>query len=153
LLEWLMSARKQTAGFALLGADALHNFGDGMAIAAAFLDSIRLGVITSLAVIVHEVPEEVADYAVLRRFGFAKRTALMRLGAVELTAGLGAGATLVGSSLTGANDIVLAIAAGTFIYIALVDLLPDVLRERSRRARLAALTGLVLGVVVVAVVP
>jgi len=59
--------------YALVGSDALHNFGDGIAIAAAFLSSTRLGVITSVAVIVHEVPQEVADYAILRaaKLGFS----------------------------------------------------------------------------------
>lgn len=123
---------------ALLGSDALHNFGDGMAIAAAFLVSPSLGLYTSIAVILHELPEELADYALLRGSGMSRRAALASLAIVQLTAGLGAAASLVASHwLAGARGLVLALAAGMFLYIALVDLFPAVVRARRTSAWLA----------------
>lgn len=135
--------------YALLGSDAIHNFGDGMAIAAAFVASPRLGIVTTIAVLVHEVPQEVADYAILRAAHLGKRRSLLALVLVQLTAGLGAVLALVGARIEGINGIVLAVAAGTFIYIACVELLPDVLRRGPRRDRVAAIAALAAGVVVV----
>ncbi len=130
---------------ALLGSDALHNFGDGMAIAAAFLVSPHLGLYTSLAVILHELPEELADYALLRGAGMSRRGALVSLTAVQLTAGLGAATSLAASRwLAGARGLVLALAAGMFLYIALVNLLPAVIRARSRSAWVAFAVGAVV---------
>ena len=137
--------------YALLASDAVHNFGDGIAIAAAFTSSVRLGVITALAVIVHEVPEEIADYAVLRASRISKRRALWALLLVQMTAALGAWATLLGASLVHRQGVLLALAAGTFLYIALVELMPDVLRRGPLRDRLAAVAGLAFGVAVIAV--
>jgi len=144
--------RERLVPYALLGSDAVHNFSDGMAIAAAFLVSPRLGAVTSFAVIIHELPEELADYAVLRAAGLAKWWSLVALALVQLTAGLGAAATLLGLHAGGpATGLVLALATGTFVWIALVDLAPAVIRGQSARARLAALAGCVVGVAVIAV--
>ena len=134
-----------SVAFALLGSDAVHNFGDGVAIAAAFLHSTHLGVITSVAVLVHELPEELADYAILRESQIAKARSLLWLALVQLTAGLGAAVTLLGATLGNGHAIVLAIAGGTFIYIALVELMPDILRTGSKRERIVALASLVAG--------
>jgi zinc and cadmium transporter len=126
---------------ALLGSDALHNIGDGMAIAAAFLVSGRLGVFTSAAVLVHELPEEIADYALLRAAGMTKRTALAGLAVVQLTAGIGAVGTLAAASLLArANGPILAVASGLFVYISAFDLVPELVRART-------LSGLVAGVI------
>lgn len=154
-LECMVGARhhhedKAPIAYALLASDAFHNIGDGIAIAGAFMISVHLGVITSLAVIVHEVPEEVADYAVLRASRMSKPRALVWLGAVQMTALVGAYATLLGASLLPGQGVVLALAAGTFVYIAMVDLMPDVLRSGPMRDRLAALVGLGVGVAVIA---
>lgn len=127
---------------ALLGSDALHNLGDGIAIAAAFLVGPRLGAITAAAVIVHELPEEIADYALVRASGMTKRSALAALAGVQLTAGIGAAGALFASAVVArAEGIVLAIAGGMFLYIAVVDLLPVAWRARSWSAAVAALTG------------
>ncbi len=148
--EWLFERHAETdvTPYALLGSDALHNFGDGLAIAAAFLVSPRLGAITSLAVIVHELPEELADYAVLRARAVSKRRSLIALTLVQLTAGLGAAATLLGSAVRDSIGVLLAIAAGTFLYIAIVELLPDVLRS----GRLRAIIAIAVGVATIALV-
>lgn len=133
---------------ALLGSDALHNLGDGMAIAAAFVVAPRFGVLTAAAVLVHELPEEIADYALLRGGGMPKRTALAALGAVQLTAGIGAAGTLLASSLLArAEGIVLGVASGMFVYIAAFDLLPELGRARTRSGFIAALAGAAISLV------
>jgi zinc and cadmium transporter len=142
---------KHSVSYALLGSDAVHNFGDGIAIAAAFLTSTHLGIITSLAVLLHELPEELADYAILREQKMPKGRSLWWLALVQMTAGLGAALTLLGASLGSGHAIVLAIAGGTFIYIAVFELLPDVLRGSTTRDRLIALAGLVAGAALIAV--
>ncbi|MBZ4418080.1 ZIP family metal transporter [Myxococcus sp. RHSTA-1-4] len=132
---------------ALLGSDALHNIGDGAAVAAAFLVSPQAGIATSLAVIAHELPQEVGDYALLRASGWSRRRALLALAGVQLTAAVGAAGMLLGSRLLPPLEgIVLAIAAGTFFYIGAVDLLPE-LRHGSPSESRQRVTGLVLGVV------
>jgi zinc and cadmium transporter len=140
--------RRAALPYALLGSDAIHNFGDGMAIAAAFLVSHRLGAIAALAVIIHEVPEEIADYAVLRASGLRRGRALFWLAAVQLTAGLGALVTVLGASVLGIQGPALALGAGTFLYIGLVDLLPEIVRASPDRR--AALGWLGVGLVVMA---
>jgi zinc and cadmium transporter len=137
----------------LLGSDALHNIGDGAAIAAAFLVSPRLGVVTALAVIAHEVPEEIGDYALLRAAGMARGRALLAMAGVQLTAGLGALITvLAASAWAQAAGYVLGLASGTFLYIGATDLLPEVLHERGREtASRQAVLGFGAGVVVAVV--
>jgi zinc and cadmium transporter len=160
LAEWSLSVHVHRRGgtpapvppHTLLASDALHNIADGVAIATAFLLSVPLGVVTSLAVIVHEVPEEVGDYVLLREAGISKRSALVALAGVQATAAIGAFGTLVAASQTRQlAGIALSIAAGTFLFIAATDLLPEVLRSQvGRRDRLEAVTGFVLGAAAIA---
>ncbi len=149
-VERLASTKRgPVAPVALLASDALHNVGDGMAIAAAFLVSVHLGVVTSFAVIVHEVPEEIADYALLRAGGVGRRSSLLALGAVQLTAGLGAVGTVVAASqIARGAGAILAFAGGSFVYIAAFDLVPELVRLRARSAIFAGVIGAiaVLGV-------
>jgi len=160
LVEWSLSGHDHHRGgspgsipaVTLLGSDALHNIGDGVAIAASFLVSISLGLVTSLAVIVHEVPEELGDYVLLRAAGMTKRKALLALTGVQATAALGALGILVAASqaeqLIGVS---LSIAAGTFLFIGATDLLPDVLRrDLAGRERSDGVIGFVAGSIVVA---
>jgi zinc and cadmium transporter len=135
----------------LLGSDALHNLADGIAVASTFLRSIELGAITSIAVIVHEVPEEIADYALLRAAGLAKPRALLALGGVQLTAAIGAaGAIVAASATTHVAGVALSISAGTFCYLAAADLLPEVVRvARARHAWPTAIAAFGLGVATV----
>jgi zinc and cadmium transporter len=135
----------RVAPVALLASDGLHNVGDGMAIAAAFLVSTHLGVVTSIAVILHEVPEEIADYALLRASGATKRAALIALAAVQLTSGLGAAGTLLASAaIAHSAGALLALAGGTFVYIGAIDLLPELVRQRARAPFFAFALGAVI---------
>ncbi|RKH36879.1 ZIP family metal transporter [Corallococcus sicarius] len=131
---------------ALLASDALHNVGDGAAVAAAFLVSPNAGFATALAVIVHELPQEVGDYALLRAAGWSRARSLVALGGVQLTAMVGAAAVLLGTRhLPSLQGTVLAIAAGSFLYIGAVDLLPELRRGPDSRQRVGGfLCGLLL---------
>ena len=153
-LEWALGRRSPRSSgtrlaATLLGADAFHNTADGAAIAASFLVSARLGVITAVAVVVHEVPEELADYVLIRNAGLTRARALLAMTGVQMTAAIGAAVTLFSATAwRHVSGVVLAVAAGTFLYIALVDLMPSVLRAEPsrRRQRAEAVVGLLAGV-------
>ncbi|MFL5345360.1 MAG: ZIP family metal transporter [Hyalangium sp.] len=140
--------QSRTLPAALLASDGLHNLGDGAAVAAAFLVSPEAGIATALAIIAHELPQEVGDYALLRAAGFSRARALIALTLVQLTAALGAGAVLLGSHLVqNLEGIVLAIASGTFLYIGATDLLPEMRSASPAEGRgqwLGVLGGLAL---------
>ncbi|WP_224363850.1 ZIP family metal transporter [Hyalangium versicolor] len=154
--EWLMGhhhhdshgSQSRTLPPALLTSDALHNVGDGAAVAAAFLVSPKAGIATALAIIAHELPQEVGDYALLRAAGFSRARALTALSLVQLSAALGAAAVMLGSHLVqNLEGIVLAIASGTFLYIGATDLLPEMRTATPSEGRgqwLGVLGGLVL---------
>ncbi len=113
------------SGSLILIGDAFHNFVDGVVIAAAFLTSIPLGIATALAVIAHEIPQEVGDFAILLDSGYGRTKAL-------LLNSLSAAATLPGALVAyfwlgdarEAVPYILALSAASFIYIALADLMP-----------------------------
>lgn len=120
------------AGPLLLAGDALHNFIDGVVIAAAFSVSVPLGVGTSLAVIAHEVPQEIGDLAVLLSGGYAKKRAFALNLLVSLTTIAGA---LLGffalDTTRQAVPYVLAVSAASFIYIAVADIVPSLHQHRG----------------------
>ena len=123
---------RQPTGMLILVGDAFHNFVDGVLIAAAFLTDLRLGVITTLAVMAHEIPQEVGDFMVLLKAGYGRGQALLLNLAVSLTSVAGG---IVGYlMLEGARAMVqyaLLLAASCFIYIAVADLIPDMHRQNS----------------------
>lgn len=117
----------------LLG-DAIHNFIDGVAIALSFLVSIPLGIATTVAVLVHEVPQEVADFGVLIRGGFSRARALWANFFVSLTTIVGALiAYAFGTAVTWVLPYALGLIAGNFLYIALSDLLPETHEQAGLR--------------------
>ena len=135
----------------ILIGDAFHNFVDGLLIAAAFLADPMLGVTTTLAVVAHEIPQELGDFILLLNAGWSRRKAFLANAASSLTSVLGG---LLGYfALDGAEQFlpyVLTIAAASFIYIAVADLLPLLHRQRSGFALQSALIA--LGVMVVPLV-
>jgi zinc and cadmium transporter len=136
-----------TAGVMILVGDAFHNFVDGVAIAAAFLVSVRLGMATSLAVIAHEIPQELGDIAILRASGYSRGRSV----AYNL---LSSASTLPGallayyalSTLAGVTPYILAISAASFIYIAGADLIPGLHRHVSPRESLKQLVLMLAGI-------
>jgi len=118
-------ARKSTAGTLILIGDGLHNFLDGILIAGAFLTDIHLGVVTSLAVAAHEIPQEVGDFAVLLHSGFSRGRAFFYNVLSSLTTVIGGILAYVAlQDLEQILPYVLAVAASSFIYIAVADLIP-----------------------------
>ncbi len=129
--------------------DAFHNFLDGLVIAGSYLVSIPLGITTTLAVILHEIPQEISDFGILLHGGFSKRKALLINFATALTAILGAviGLFLAGF-INGIEFILVPIAAGGFIYIAGSDLIPELHKEFNIKKSIWQLIAFILGILV-----
>ncbi len=119
-------------GLMIVLGDGLHNFVDGVLIAAAFLQDPALGIATAMAVIAHEIPQEVGDFMVLLAAGYSRQHALL-LNAVSSSASVAGG--LLGyiflQGVQGAIPYLLALAAASFIYIAVADLLPALQKHRK----------------------
>jgi zinc and cadmium transporter len=135
------------AGPLILIGDALHNFVDGFVIAAAFLTSFPLGVATSLAVFAHEIPQEVGDFAILLDSGYSTRKAFLYnlLSALAILPGAVIAYAYL-ETMQAAVPYVLALAAASFMYIAMADLLPNQHRyaplAATRRQLLLMLAGI-----------
>ncbi len=121
------------SGLLILVGDTFHNFVDGILIAAAFLADPALGVTTTLAIVAHEIPQELGDFVLLLNAGWSKRLALLANAASSLTSLLGG---LLGyyfmHDAIGIQPYVLTLAAASFIYIAVADLLPLLHRQANR---------------------
>ena len=129
--------------------DGVHNLIDGLIIGGSYLASIPLGIATTIAVVFHEIPQEMGDFSVLIYGGFTKKKALTFNFLTALTAVIGAVIALaLGSYLEGVVPLLIPFAAGNFIYIAGSDLIPE-LRKDSPEPKKSAmqLVSLVLGVV------
>ena len=118
--------------FPVLIGDAFHNFVDGAVIAAAVMTSVPLGVSTALAVAAHEIPQEVGDFAILLHAGYSRRRALL----LNVTSGFAsAGGALVALFALKLVPVVLpyclALAAASFLYVAMADLIPGLHRGRT----------------------
>ena len=113
--------------------DGIHNFIDGIIIAASFMASqdVSLGFIVTLAVAAHEIPQEIGDFSILLYGGFSKTKALIYNFLTALTAMAGGIFTFYGSDFLPQTPYLLAFSAGGFIYIASTDLIPELHRERK----------------------
>ncbi len=121
-------------GYLSLYADGIHNFTDGILIGAAWMFTPELGLATTLAVIMHEIPQEVSDIGILIRAGFTRRKALFFNFIIACTAILGTAVTLwVGHRIGHFSTYILPVAAGGFIYLAVGSLLPEILKETTKR--------------------
>jgi zinc and cadmium transporter len=136
----------------LLG-DAVHNFIDGMVIAASYLAGPSIGLATTLAVVLHEVPQELGDFGVLVHGGLSPRRALFFNFLSALTSFAGAAVSLlVGPHLVGYADALLPVTAGGFIYMAGSDLIPELHHHTGARQSLLQLAMIVAGVGVMGLV-
>lgn len=137
---------KPTAYLVLLG-DGLHNFFDGLAIAAAFLGNPGLGIITTLAIAAHEIPHEIADFSILIHAGMKKTKALFYNLLSALTALIGA---VVGFYYLNKFEKIIPVAlmfsAGIFIYIACSDLIPDLHQDFKRQRKWSTTFTFIAGV-------
>lgn len=112
--------------------DAIHNFIDGAVIAAAFLTNFSLGISATLAIIFHEIPQEIGDFAVLVYGGWQKKKALFFNFITALTSLVGALCVyLFSEQISGLIPVLLSFAAGGFIYIAAADLIPELHKRKE----------------------
>ena len=129
----------------ILYGDSIHNFIDGLIIAASFLISIPFGIITSILIMLHEFPQEIGDFAVLIHGGFTNSKALLYNFLSQLTAVLGGILGYYYLSLRDYSIYLLPFAAGGFLYIAIGDLIPEILKEKDLKKRLINLLALIIG--------
>jgi zinc and cadmium transporter len=135
------------SGLLILVGDTFHNFVDGILIAAAFVENTQLGIVTALAIIAHEIPQEVGDYLILLHSGYSRMRAL----AFNLLSSL---ATLVGAMLAyfALTDLqewipsLLGLAAASMIYVAVADLIPGLHKRTELKATLQQVSLIGLGI-------
>ncbi len=135
------------AGILILVGDAFHNFVDGVAIAAAFVASVPVGIATGLAVLAHELPQEVGDFAILLESGYTRRKAVL----YNTLSGLSTfpGALLAYCFLQKSEQItpyIMALSASSFIYIAIADLIPGLHRKPELKHTILQLVFILAGV-------
>jgi zinc and cadmium transporter len=127
--------------------DGVHNFIDGLIIGAAYLASIPIGIATTLAVILHEIPQEIGDFGVLIHGGFSRKKALSFNFLTALTAVLGTiTSLLISAYMENITNFLIPFAAGAFIYIAGSDLIPELKKEIKIKKSLIQAILLVLGI-------
>lgn len=137
----------KSAGALIILGDGIHNFVDGVLIAAAFLTDVHLGIVTSLAVATHEIPQEVGDFAILLDSGYSRGKALFYNILASLTTILGG--VLAYYSLEDLHDSLpyfLALAASSFIYIAVADLIPSLHKKTDMKTSLEQIALIAAGV-------
>lgn len=133
--------------------DTVHNFIDGIAIAATFAVSVPLGIVTSLAVGAHEIPQEIGDFGILLKEGVKRKKILLVNVLTAFSAYLGALLTFyLGSIATNLSFVFLSITAGFFIYISLSDLVPEIHHENRKGFAFMESMSLLIGVVTIYIV-
>ncbi|MFA5792006.1 MAG: ZIP family metal transporter [Candidatus Paceibacterota bacterium] len=139
------------AGKLLLFSDSFHNFLDGVIIGVSFLVSIPIGIATTLAVILHEIPQEIGDFAVLIHSGYTKKRALYLNFISALMAIIGVFIALIfGNIAETFSLLILPIGAGGFIYIALADLIPELQKTKNSKHSFFQILTVSLGILMMA---
>lgn len=135
-------------GKLILFTDGFHNLIDGIIIGTSFLVSIPIGIATTFAVFLHEIPQEVGDFAVLIHSGYSRKKALYLNFISALTAMLGLAIAIIFGSLAETFvNWVLPIAAGGFIYIAVADLIPELKETKKLNHIILQLASILLGII------
>jgi zinc and cadmium transporter len=141
---------RRGGGWAVLMGDSVHAFGDGILIASAFVADLRLGVVATLAVLAHEVPHHIGDLVVLRQTSGTSRAALIKVSLAGTVTALGG---LVGYLLLATLEpwlpFFLVVAASSFVYVALADLIPQLQKRLGLRETLAQVLWLAMGIALV----
>ncbi|KKP90807.1 MAG: Zinc/iron permease [Parcubacteria group bacterium GW2011_GWA2_36_10] len=141
---------KQHLAYINLIGDAVHNIVDGFLIAASFMLDLQTGIVVTAAVILHEIPQEVSDFGVLLYAGLSKAKALLANLLVALSAVMGAIIFyFFGQSFEQAVPLMVAFAAGNFIYLSMSDLIPELHHEKEPKAILKNSLWLLFGVLIV----
>ena len=128
--------------------DSIHNFIDGLIIAGAFIINIPLGITTTILIILHELPQEVADIGLLVHGGFTRKKALIYNSLAQLTAILGG---ILGYFFIGLEEkavYLLPFAAGGFLYIAIGDLIPELFKEKDKKKIAMNMIAIAIGIIV-----
>jgi len=127
--------------------DGIHNFADGLVIGASFMVNINFGIITSLVIIAHEIPQEIGDFGVLIYGGFSKAKALFFnfLSAITCIIGAGMG-YLLAEGIKDFSRILLPVTAGGFIYIAACDLIPELHKQPGLKRASFSILAFILGI-------
>lgn len=135
------------SGLLILIGDTFHNFVDGILIAAAFLQDVRLGIVTALAIVAHEIPQEIGDFLILLHSGYSRRRALVfnLLSSLATLAG-GLLAYFALSTVRGVVPVFLSLAAASMIYVAVADLIPGLHKRTELRATLQQVLLITAGV-------
>ncbi|MEY2687067.1 MAG: hypothetical protein RL375_1265 [Pseudomonadota bacterium] len=137
-------------GWSVLVGDSIHNFCDGLIIAAAFLVDSHVGVVTTLAIAAHEIPQEVGDYIVLLNAGLSRLRALVYNAISGLAAVVGGVVGYVAlGSLQDYLPYLLVVASSSFVYVAVADLIPQLQRRISLRETLVQLAWLACGLLLI----
>ena len=133
--------------------DSIHNFIDGLIMAASFVTSIELGLTTTVAIAAHEIPQEIGDFGVLIYGGFKKKKALILNFIVALTIVAGGFVGyFISQTIDQATTFLLPFAAGGFIYIAATDLVPEIKKELDFKKYTATLIVFILGILIMWVI-
>ena len=140
----------RTSGYMIMVGDSFHNLLDGILIAAAFMTEIKLGIITGLAVIAHELPQELGDFVIMLNSGMSRGKALGLNALSGLATVVGALATLAaGVAVNAALPYLLAFTASGFIYVAVADLIPSLHRHTSMVDTLQQVILITLGLTLI----
>jgi zinc and cadmium transporter len=143
-------ARDHASANLILAGDTFHNLLDGVLVAAAFMTNPQLGIVTALAVFAHEIPQEVGDLAILLHGGYSRRRAMTLNLVSSLTSVLGGVlAYFALNTALGILPYALALAAASFIYVAVADLIPGLHRRVDFRAGVEQLVFIALGIALV----
>jgi len=127
--------------------DGIHNFIDGLIIAGSYLVNFQVGIATTLAVVLHEIPQEIGDFGILIHGGFKKKKAIGINFLISLAAFAGGIIALIlGVKISGITAFLLPFAAGTFIYIAGSDLIPELHKETKPMRSLIQLITFIFGI-------
>jgi zinc and cadmium transporter len=138
------------AGPLIILGDGIHNFVDGVLITAAFLTDVQLGIVTSLAVATHEIPQEVGDFAILLQSGYTRSKALFYNILASLMTVLGGVLAYYGlEDLKDALPYFLAMAASSFIYIAVADLIPSLHKKTDMKTSLQQIALIIAGIILI----
>jgi len=138
------------SGWMILFGDGLHNLLDGVLIAAAFMTDLHLGIVTSIAVVVHEIPQEVGDLAILLHSGMPRRKALLLNLVTSLTSVVGGVVAFFAlGTVLQVLPYVITLAAASFIYIAVADLIPGLHRRVDPQSAIQQLALILCGVLLI----